>query len=98
MKILLCLFCLMMIICCSGNSSPQDLIWYDYFSITNITGDPDRPEEFKRVSIGISAQVFYISRKSADYKDLMDKTMNRSSKNEQYNIAIENKTNMIRAQ
>lgn len=63
MKILMTILCLMiMTICCSGNSASHDLTWYDHSSVTNITEDPDRPEEFVRVSIGISVQVFYISK------------------------------------
>lgn len=59
MKILMTILCLMILtIRCSDNSGFHDLTWYDHSSVTNITEDPDRPEEFVRVSIGISAQVF----------------------------------------
>ncbi len=97
MKILVHLFCLMiMTICCSGNSGSHDLIWYDHSSITSITKDPDRPEEFVRVSIGISAQVFYISKKSDDYFSLIEKATRSLKESRSYDIGIENKTNIIR--
>lgn len=68
------ILCLMiMAICCSGNSASHDLTWNDHSSVTDITEDPDRPEEFVRVFIGISSQVFYISKKSMDYKNLIRK-------------------------
>ncbi|WP_426477853.1 hypothetical protein ACP3T3_22120 [Chryseobacterium sp. CBSDS_008] len=85
-----------MITSCSGNSSSQNLTWYNNSTITNITEDPDKPNEVVRVSIGISAQVFYISKKSPDYKDLMEKATQSFKKSKIYNIGIENKTNIIK--
>uniref|UniRef100_A0AAU6WUG5 Lipoprotein n=1 Tax=Chryseobacterium endophyticum TaxID=1854762 RepID=A0AAU6WUG5_9FLAO len=74
MKLLIPTICFLMITAsCSGNSSPQNLTWYNDSSITNIIEDPEHPEEQMRISIGISAQVFYISKKSPDYKSLMEK-------------------------
>ncbi len=97
MKILMHIFFLMIItISCSGYSGSEDLTWYDHSAITQVTEDPDRPEEFVRVSIGISLQVFNISKKSADYKDLLEKALKSSHRNKGYNIGIENKTNIIR--
>lgn len=97
MKILMTILCLMiMTICCSGNSASHDLTWYDHSSVTNITEDLDRPEEFVRISIGISAQVFYISKKSMDYKNVIEKATDSFKNNKLYHIGIENKTNIIR--
>ncbi|UKB85469.1 hypothetical protein LF887_07560 [Chryseobacterium sp. MEBOG06] len=85
-----------MIASCSGNSSSQNLTWYNNSTITNIIEDPDKPEDFARVSIGISAQVFYISKKSTDYKTIMKKANQSFKKSKSFNIGIENKTNIIR--
>lgn len=85
-----------MITSCSSNSESQKLTWYNNATINNILEDPDKPEEVVRVAIGISAQVFYLSKKSSDYKTLMEK-VNLSFKNgKTYNIGIESKTNMIK--
>lgn len=86
----------MMIISCSGNQSSQNLTWYNNSVITDITDDPDRPQEFARVSIGISAQVFYLSKKSQDYPHLIEKATLSLKTNKKYDIGIENKTNIIR--
>lgn len=85
-----------MITSCSGNSSSQKLTWYNNSAITNITEDPDKPNEVVRVSIGISAQVFYISKKSPDYKSLIEKATLSFKESKTYNIGIENKTNIIK--
>lgn len=85
-----------MITSCSSHSESQKLTWYNNATINNILEDPDKPEEVVRVAIGISAQVFYLSKKSSDYKALMEK-VNLSFKNgKTYNIGIESKTNMIK--
>jgi hypothetical protein len=85
-----------MITSCSGTSSSQNLTWYNNSTITNITEDPDKPEDVVRISIGISAQVFYISKKSSDSKALLEKA-NQSFKNSKpFNIGIENNTNIIK--
>ncbi|MEF9480736.1 hypothetical protein OWR28_26415 [Chryseobacterium sp. 1B4] len=51
-----------MIASCSGNSGSQNLTWYNNATISDITEDPDKPNEMVRVAIGISAQVFYLSK------------------------------------
>ncbi|MCQ9636146.1 hypothetical protein MP477_14405 [Chryseobacterium sp. WG23] len=85
-----------MITSCSGNSSSQNLTWYTNSTISSITEDPDKPDDFVRVAIGISAQVFYLSKKSPDYKVLIEK-VNQSYKNgKTYDIGIENNTNIIK--
>ena len=86
----------MMVISCSGNQSSQNLTWYNNSVITDITDDPDRPQEFARVSIGISAQVFYLSKKSQDYTHLIENATLSLKTNKKYDIGIENKTNIIR--
>lgn len=86
----------MMVISCSGNQSSQNLTWYNNSVITDITDDPDRPQEFARVSIGISAQVFYFSKKSQDYNHLIEKATLSLKTSKKYDIGIENKTNIIR--
>jgi len=85
-----------MITSCSGSSTPQNLTWYNNAAISNITEDPDKPNEVVRVSIGISAQVFYLSKKSPEYKSLMEKATQSFKKGKAYNIGIENKTNIIK--
>jgi len=85
-----------MIASCSGNSGSQNLTWYNNATISDITADPDKPDEVVRVAIGISAQVFYLSKKSPDYKALMEKATQSFKKSKAYNIGIENKTNIIR--
>lgn len=90
------LLVLFMITSCSGSSSSQNLTWYNNSVITNVAEDPEKPEEFTRVSIGISPQIFYLSKKSADYKGLMEKTTQSHKKGKSYNIGIENKTNIIK--
>lgn len=90
------LFIIMMVISCSGNQSSQNLTWYNNSVITDITDDPDRPQEFARISVGISAQVFYLSKKSQDYKHLIEKATLSLKTSKKYDIGIENKTNIIR--
>lgn len=85
-----------MIASCSGNSGSQNLTWYNNAIISDITANPDKPDEVVRVAIGISAQVFYLSKKSPDYKALMEKATQSFKKSKAYNIGIENKTNIIR--
>lgn len=81
---------------CSGNSTPQNLTWYNNATISDITEDPDKPNEVVRVAIGISAQVFYLSKKSPEYKSLLEKATQSLKKGKTYNIGIENKTNIIK--
>lgn len=85
-----------MITSCSSNSESQKLTWYNNTVINNILEDPDKPEEVVRVAVGISAQVFYISKKSPDYKMLIEKANLSFKKGKKYNIGIENKTNIIK--
>ncbi|MFC3758285.1 hypothetical protein ACFONJ_20085 [Chryseobacterium tructae] len=85
-----------MITSCSSNSESQKLTWYNNSTINNILEDPDKPEEVVRVAIGISAQVFYISKKSADYKTLIEKANLSFKKGKAYNIGVENKTNIVK--
>ncbi|NIF06443.1 hypothetical protein F3J23_13425 [Chryseobacterium sp. Tr-659] len=97
MKILhyiLLFFC--MFTSCSGSSGSQNLTWYNKATISNITEDPDKPKELMRISIGISQQVFYLSKKSPDYKTLMQKLDQSFKKGKAYNIGIENNTNIIK--
>lgn len=85
-----------MIASCSSNSESQKLTWYNNATINDIQEDPDRPKEVVRVAIGISAQVFYISKKSSDYTALIEKANLSLKKGKTYNIGVENKTNMIK--
>lgn len=97
MKAWSCLLLLfIMITSCSGNFTPQNLTWYNNATISNIMEDPDKPDEVVRVAIGISAQVFYLSKKSPEYKSLMEKATQSFKKGKVYNIGIENKTNIIK--
>lgn len=90
------LLILFMITSCSGSSSSQNLTWYNNSVITNVAEDPEKPEEFTRVSIGISPQIFYLSKKADDYKTLLEKTSQSHKRGKAYNIGIENKTNIIK--
>lgn len=85
-----------MITSCSSHSESQKLTWYNNSTITNILEDPDKPEEVVRVAIGISAQVFYLSKKSSDYKVLMEKVNLSFKKGNIYNIGVESNTNIIK--
>ncbi|KFF30176.1 hypothetical protein IQ37_03185 [Chryseobacterium piperi] len=85
-----------MIISCTGSSGSQNLTWYNNATITQITEDPDNPENLLRISIGISAQVFYISKKDPAYTSLLEKLNQSLKKGKTYNIGIENKTNLIK--
>lgn len=85
-----------MITSCSGSSGSQNLTWYNKSVITNVSEDPEKPEEFIRVSIGISPQIFYLSKKGPDYKSLLEKAGQSHKKGKAYNIGIENNTNIIK--
>ncbi|AZB02109.1 hypothetical protein EG359_22045 [Chryseobacterium joostei] len=85
-----------MITSCSSHSESQKLTWYNNATINNILEDPDKPEEVVRVAIGISAQVFYLSKKSSDYKVLMEKVNLSFKKGNIYNIGVESNTNIIK--
>ncbi|GAE62827.1 hypothetical protein H3Z85_15035 [Chryseobacterium indologenes] len=85
-----------MITSCSSSSESQKLTWYNNASINNILEDPDKPEEVVRVAIGISAQVFYISKKSSNYKNLIEKANLSFKKGKTYNIGVDSKTNMVK--
>ncbi|MCJ7935447.1 MAG: hypothetical protein MUW56_17940 [Chryseobacterium sp.] len=87
---------LFMITSCSGSSGSQNLTWYNSATITNITEDPEKPEDFVRISIGISPQIFYVSKKASDYKALMEKVTQSYKKGKAFNIGIENNTNVIK--
>lgn len=90
------LLILFMITSCSGSSGSQNLTWYNNSVITNVEEDPEKPEEFMRVSIGISPQIFYLAKKGADYKTLLERATQSHKKGKAYNIGIENKTNIIK--
>lgn len=85
-----------MITSCSNSSSSQKLTWYNNATISQISEDPDNPENVLRVSIGISPQIFYVSKKAFDYASLLEKLNQSYKKSKKYNIGIENKTNMIK--
>ncbi|MET3036974.1 hypothetical protein ABXT08_12765 [Chryseobacterium sp. NRRL B-14859] len=85
-----------MITSCSGNSSSQSLTWYKNSTITNIIEDPDKPDDVVRIAIGISAQVFYLSKKSSDYNALFEKAKQSFKRGKAFDIGIENNTNIIR--
>jgi hypothetical protein len=85
-----------MITSCSGSSGSQNLTWYNKSVITNVSEDPEKPEEFIRISIGISPQIFYLSKKGPDYKSLLEKAGQSHKKGKAYNIGIENSTNIIK--
>ncbi|ROI04615.1 hypothetical protein EGI16_08065 [Chryseobacterium sp. G0240] len=85
-----------MITSCSGNSSSQNLTWYKNSTITNIIEDPDKPDDVVRIAIGISAQVFYLSKKSSDYNTLFEKAKQSFKRGKAFDIGIENNTNIIR--
>jgi hypothetical protein len=87
---------LLMITSCSGSSNSQSLTWYNNAAISQITEDPDHPEEFLRISIGISPQVFYLSKKSPVYSSLLEKLNQSYKKGKVFNIGIENNTNIIK--
>lgn len=87
---------LFMITSCSGSSASQNLTWYNNSVITDIIEDPEKPAEFMRVSIGISPQVFYLSKKSDDYKTLLEKATQSHKRGKAFNIGIENNTNIIK--
>ncbi|KMQ63197.1 hypothetical protein ACM46_14800 [Chryseobacterium angstadtii] len=81
---------------CSGNSGPQNLTWYNNSVITDVYDDPEKPAEFTRISIGISPQIFYLSKKGKDYKALLEKATMSHKKAKAYHIGIENNTNIIK--
>ncbi|MDH6253168.1 hypothetical protein M2347_002895 [Chryseobacterium sp. H1D6B] len=87
---------LLMMTSCSGSSSSQSLTWYNNATISQIIEDPDHPEEFIRISIGISPQVFYLSKKSPSYSSLLNKLNQSYKKGKTFNIGIENNTNIIK--
>ena len=62
-----------MITSCSGNSTPQNLTWYNNATISDITEDPDKPNELVRVAIGIQCAGILSFKKSPEYKSLMEK-------------------------
>jgi len=90
------LLILFMITSCSGSSSSQNLTWYKNSIITNLAEDPEKPAEFMRVSIGISPQVFYLSKKSDGYKTLLERATQSHKKGKAFDIGIENNTNIIK--
>ncbi|MBT2623430.1 hypothetical protein J7E44_21970 [Chryseobacterium sp. ISL-6] len=85
-----------MITSCSGSSGSQNLTWYKNATISQISEDPDKPEDFLCISIGISPQVFYLSKKESTYKSLLDKLNQSLKKGKPFSIGIENKTNIIK--
>lgn len=83
-----------MVASCSGHSGPKNLTWYKNAIITDVTEDPDHPETVMRVAIGISQQVFYVSKKNDDL--IMDKVSQSYKRGKAFDIGIENNTNMIK--
>ncbi|WP_261511428.1 hypothetical protein [Chryseobacterium paludis] len=96
MKTWILILFLFMITSCSGSSGSQNLTWYKNATISQISEDPDKPEDFLRISIGISPQVFYLSKKESTYKSLLDKLNQSLKKGKPFSIGIENKTNIIK--
>lgn len=87
---------LFMVTSCSGSSGSQNLTWYKSATISQISEDPEKPADFLRISIGISPQIFYLSKKEPNYKSLLDKLNQSLKKGKPFSIGIENKTNIIR--
>ncbi|RKS97749.1 hypothetical protein BCF58_1882 [Chryseobacterium defluvii] len=85
-----------MITSCSHNPNSQNLTWYNNSTINQVTEDPENPEKFQRVTIGISQQVFYLSKKDPDYQILLEKLNQSAKEGKAFNIGIENNTNIIR--
>lgn len=85
-----------MTISCSGSSGSQNLTWYKNATITQIAEDPEDPENMLRISIGISPQIFYLSKKTSDYSALLEKLNQSNKKGKVFNIGIENNTNLIK--
>lgn len=98
MKLLTYILFILMTISCSGssNSSSHNLTWYKNATITQISEDPENPEKMLRISIGISPQIFYLSKKASDYPALLEKLEQSNKKGKIFNIGIENNTNLIK--
>ncbi|MCW3161075.1 hypothetical protein [Chryseobacterium oryctis] len=96
MKTWIYILIFMMTSSCFGSSQSQNLTWYKNSTISQIIDDPDHPEKFLRISIGISQQVFYVSKKDPNYSSLLEKLNLSYKKGKTYNIGIENNTNIIK--
>lgn len=81
---------------CSHNPNSQQLTWYNHSTINQVTEDPENPEKFQRVTIGISQQVFYLSKEDPNYPALLKKLNESAEKGKAFDIGIENDTNIIR--
>ncbi|NAW51168.1 hypothetical protein GNY06_07190 [Elizabethkingia argentiflava] len=91
MKIAIGIGLLMMIFC---TTDFENLTWYHNIRISDCENDPDHADNI-RVSIGMSPQVFYVSKKRVDYPLLL-KMLNLSFKEgKKLNLGIENKTHQI---
>ncbi|MDR2238358.1 MAG: hypothetical protein LBE92_19710 [Chryseobacterium sp.] len=86
---------LVMITSCSGHSAPKNLTWYKNATISDVTEDPDHPETVMRVAIGISQQVFYVSKKNED-RMILNKVNQSFKSGKAFDIGIENNTNIIK--
>lgn len=86
----------MMTSCSNSNPNSQNLTWYNNSTINQVSEDPENPEKFLRITIGISQQVFYLSKKDSDYKSLLEKLNQSAKEGKSFNIGIENNTNIIR--
>lgn len=96
MKILIYIALFMITSCSNSNPNSQNLTWYNNSTINQVSEDPENPEKFLRVTIGVSQQVFYLSKKDSDYQSLLEKLNQSAKQGKAFNIGIENNTNIIR--
>ncbi|WP_390454639.1 hypothetical protein [Chryseobacterium sp. Alg-005] len=81
---------------CSNTPNSQNLTWYNHSTVNQVSEDPENPEKFQRVTIGISQQVFYLSKKDSNYQTLLKRLNESAEKGKALNIGIENNTNIIK--
>ncbi|UUC44619.1 hypothetical protein [Flavobacterium cerinum] len=86
---------LLIILCFSCSKSTKSIIWYDKIVVNAINKDEENAENY-RIALGISAQVFYLSSKTENFPQLLNKLSKSYREQKPVKIGIENGTNQIR--
>lgn len=78
---------------CSMNRNT--ITWYHNIVVNHLEKDSENPEQY-RISLGISAQVFYLSPKTENYAQLLDKIKKSYQDQKPVKVGIEKNTNRIK--
>jgi len=90
-----CIFILLLLLNLSCSKVRPELVWYDPIVVMHL--DKDSEHANIRVSLGISAQAFYLSEKEKNFTQLLEALSNSYRNQQPVRVGIEKKTNQIKS-